>query len=331
MSLKILFSEKIHPAATEILKSVGEIQVAEDPSEDTIVKIIGDFDAFIVRSSKVTPRMVEAGKKLKVIGRHGIGVDNIPLDAAAKQKIIVVNTPEANVISVAEHTVAAMLTLCKRFRESDSGLRSGIFDQPGSLPGLVTKLGYSTVELYGKTLGLIGVGKIGRKVANTCMNGFGMNVCGFDAFLSPEAISGMGIEPCASVEEAAAKADFISIHVPLTQDTKGLINEKMLKKMKPTAILINAARGGVVNEEDLYTALKEKTIAGAAVDVFEKEPPKKDHPFFQLDNILVTPHAAAMSDGALYRMAVDVAQGVKDVLEGKVPAYWCNKEVFLNN
>lgn len=328
MSFKILLSEKIHAAGMQILENTGEIIVAADPSEDTIVKLIGDCDAFVVRTSKVTSKMIEAGKKLKVIGRHGIGVDLIDLDTAAKRGVIVVNTPEANVISVAEHAVASMLTLTKRFQEADHALRAGVFDQLGSLPGLVTKLGYTTLELYGKTLGLIGTGKIARKVANICMQGFGMKVYGYDAYMSPEAIKSAGIEPCADVEGVVSKADFISVHVPLTPGTRGMIDEKMLSKMKPTAILINTARGGIVNEKDLCAALKSKTIAAAAIDVFEQEPPKKDHPFFQLDNILVTPHAAAMSDGALYRMAVDVAQGVADVLEGREPKFWFNKEAL---
>jgi D-3-phosphoglycerate dehydrogenase len=328
MAYRILLSEKIHPDGIRLLESVGQVDIAPDPSEDTIVGIIGEYDAIVVRSSKLTGKMIEAGKRLKVIGRHGIGTDNLDIETANRQQVIVVNTPEANVISVAEHVMGAMLALCKRLGEADCALRKGVFDRPGSLPGLVDKLGYTTLELYGKTVGLIGVGKIARQVAKMCINGFNMKAYGFDAYLKPEDIRSAGVEPCDTIEEVVSKADFVSVHVPLTPGTKDLIDEKIISGMKPTAILINAARGGVVNEQALYNALKQKTIAAAAVDVFAKEPPGKDHPFFELDNILVTPHMAAMSDGAIYRMAIDVAQGVIDVLEGREPKYWFNKRAF---
>jgi len=325
MAYKILLSEKINSAGMEILEKVGELKIAPDPSEDTILKIIGEYDAIIVRSSMLTAKMIEAGKNLKVIGRHGSGTDNINLLAANKQGIVIVNTPEANVISVAEHVLASMLMLCKRFKEVDLALREGLFDQPGSLPGLVTKLGYNNIELNGKTVGLIGVGKIARCVAKMCVNGFNMKVIGCGVFSKPDDIKRAGIEPCDNIEEVASKADFLTIHVPLTTSTKDLIDERILRMMKSSAYLINTSRGGVVNENDLVTALKENTIAAASVDVFENEPPRKDHPFFELDNILVTPHIAAMSDSALNRMAVDVSQGVIDVLEGKSPKYFFNK------
>lgn len=328
MSYKILLTESIHSAGIEILKKAGEVDIPSDPSEETLIKVINNYDALVVRASRLSANVIDAGKNLKVIGRHGIGTDNIDVDAASRNGIIVVNTPEANSISVAEYTLGAMLYLSKKLKETDRALRNGEFDRPGSLTGLVPKLGYSNFELCGKTVGLIGFGKIARYVAKMCMYGFDMKVIAYDPFLTDDFIKEYGAEPCSTVEEVAANADFLSIHVPLTPDTKDLIDAGIISLMKPAAYIINAARGGIINENDLALALQNKAITGAAIDVFEKEPPNMDHPFFKLDNILVTPHLAAMTDNALYRMAVDVSQGVADVLEGKEPKYFFNKKAL---
>lgn len=328
MKPKVLLTEAIHEEGLEMIRKAAELEIAPDPREETIIKAITGVDALIVRSTRVTAAIIEAGKKLKVIGRHGIGLDNIDLEAANRCGVAVVNTPDANVISVAEHVVATMLYLCKRLKEVDRALRGGEFDRPGSLPGLVTKLGYTTRELYGKTLGLVGCGKIARRVAEVCGMGFEMRIYSYDPCLSPEYMARVGVKPCDSLEEVFQKGDFVSIHVPLTDGTRNLVDKKQLALMKPTAYLINASRGGVVNEEDLYTALQNKSIAGAAVDVFAQEPPGKDNPLFTLDNIVVTPHIAAMTDGALVRMARDVAKGVLSVLRGERPSSLVNPEVW---
>lgn len=320
--MKVLLSEKIHQEGMEILSRVGNVVIAPDPSEDSLINMISDAEALVVRSSLVTAKIIEAGKRLRVIGRHGIGVDSIDLNACAKQGVIVVNAPEANVISVAEHVVACMLHLCKRLPQADYALRTGVFDQPGSLPGLVTKLGYSNLELYGKALGLIGFGKISKRLAQMCMHGFGMKVYAY----SRSPFQYEGVVSCTSLEELVSLSDFVSVSVPLTEQTKGLINAKILQKMKPTAFLINTARGGVVDEKALFDVLYQGKIAGAAVDVFEQEPPRKDNPLFKLSNILVTPHMAAMTDGALYRMAVHVANDVVAVLSGIQPKNWYNRQ-----
>jgi D-3-phosphoglycerate dehydrogenase / 2-oxoglutarate reductase len=311
-----------------MIREMADLVIAKNPQEDTLVAAIADADALIVRSSQVTAKIIRAGKNLKVIGRHGIGVDNIDILEATKCGVAVVNTPEANVISVAEHCFAAMLYLSKRLQEVDCALRKGEFAQTGSLPGLCTQLGYTGLELHKKTLGLIGTGRIAQQLAKIAFQGFGMQICGYDAYVSPEAMMAAGIQHCSSLEEICKQADFVSVHVPLTPETTNLIDRRLLGIMKPTAFLINASRGGVVNEEDLYQALKKRIIAGASVDVFAQEPPSISHPFFKLDNILVTPHMAAMTDGALMRMAQDVAAGVKAVLQGHRPQYLVNKEIY---
>ena len=326
----VLLSEPIHKEGIKLIEQHFTIKIAESTSEPVLVEAVKNVDAMIVRSSFISEEIIGAGKHLKVIGRHGIGVDNIDLKAATRCGVLVVNTPDANSISVAEHAVGSMLYLCKNFSRADAALRRGEFNQDGSLPGLVMKLGYSSVEMNGKTLGLIGFGRIARLLANICRLGFGMRVMAFDAYVNDSEMEKAGVEVCKSLDDVCRRSDFVSVHVPLTDGTRDLINKSLLCQMKAGAFFINTARGGVVNENDLYDALKNNQIAGAAVDIFEKEPPAPGHRFFELDNILVTPHMAAISDGGLKRMGMDVATGVIDFLQGRQPLYPVNPEVMAN-
>lgn len=328
LTSQVLCSEPIHEAGLQLIKEVAGITIASEPSENTLVNLIPDADALIVRSSYVTAKIIKAGKKLKVIGRHGMGIDNIDLETATSMGVAVVNTSLANVQSVAEHVLAMMLCLCKRINKADRALRSGLFNRLGSLPGLVNKLGYNTEELFGKTIGLVGFGKIGRKVAQMCKAGFNMQVHAYDKFLSEDRMRDAGVEPCESLSQLFKSVDFVSVHVPLTPETKNLIGFDLLSLMKPTAFIVNTSRGGIINEDDLCVVLKEKRIAGAAIDVFSQEPPPVNHPLFQLNNVIVTPHMAAMTDGALERMARDVATGVISVLRGEKPEFLVNPDVW---
>ena len=326
--MKVLLAESIHKVGIDLLKEVAEVKIAKDNSEQSISEEIGDSDALIMRSSPLPGYLIRQGKKLKVIGKHGGGIDNIDLHAANEMGIAVINAPDANVLSVGEHTIAVILSLAKKLREAEDALRSGFFNQQASLPGMVTKYGFTALELSGKALGIIGVGRIGRITAKIAYHGFSMNVYGYDPYVSPKIIKEQGVEPVESIDEIFKSADFVSIHVPLNEQTVNLVNKELISLMKPTAFLINIARGGIVNENDLYEAIKNKKIAGAAVDVYEKEPPSPEHPFFELDNILVTPHMAAMTDGALIRMARDIAQATIDVLKGVKPKNIANPEIW---
>ena len=328
MGNKILLVEKINQAGIDILETCGEVILAPDPSEATICSIIGDCDAILCRSTKITAPMFEAGKKLKVLGRHGIGTDNIDIEAATRCGVKVCNTPTANVISVAEQVIADILYFAKNCHGCDKAMRDGIFAQGGSLPALVNRLGYDNVELYGKTVGFIGMGKIARRVAHILVEGFGMRAFGYDPYLPDDAIRAAGCEPRHTVEELVQNVDYVSIHVPGMPSTMNLVTYDTIKLMKPTAVLINTARGGIVNEDDLCRAIDEGLIAGAAVDVFVGETPAADHPFFSRPKILCTPHVAAMTDGALRNMAVGAAQAIKDVLEGREPESCVNKKAL---
>lgn len=325
---KVLLTERIDKTGIDILSKVAQVDIAPDPSEKTIVSMVGEYDAMIIRATLLTEPMLAAGKKLKVVGRHGVGTDNLDIPAATRHGILLLNTPGANAGSVAEYTVGALLYLFKRFAEADRMLRRGDFNQPGSLTGLLTKLGFENRVVEGRTIGLAGFGAIARRVAKICIHGFDMKVLAYDPYVSEEAMNALGVQKVASVKEMAPLVDALTIHVPKTPETVNLINSEIFSAMKPTAVLVNAARGGIVNEADLVEALKNRSIAAAATDVYDQEPPPMDHPLFALDNMLMTPHIGAASDGAMQNMASYVARGVVDVLEGRTPQFVVNRELL---
>ncbi|MBA7612404.1 Glyoxylate/hydroxypyruvate reductase B [subsurface metagenome] len=258
-------------------------------------------------------------KEVEVIGRHGVGVDNIDIKTASKYSIPVVYTPGVTDIPVAEHALGFMVTLAKRYLITDRALREGKFK---------IREEFSAVDLNEKTLGIIGVGRIGSTMAQKCKAAFNMKVLAYDPYLSPDKAKQMGIILTGSLTELLQKSDFVTIHTPLTAETENLIGKEELGQMKKSAFLINTARGGIVNEKALFQALKKKWIAGAALDVFLEEPPPSDHPLFGLENIVLSPHMASLTRECVVTMARVVAQGVLDVLGGKRPQYIVNPDSF---
>jgi len=323
---KILLTEKIHSMGMEYLASHADVIVADDTKKDSLLAVIKGVDAIIIRSSKMYNEVIDAADKLRAIGRHGIGVDNIDVEYATTKKIAVLNTPLANVNSVAEHVIALMMTLSKKFFAADKAMREGKTSVEGkSLPGLCQSLGLGGVELTNKTLGVAGFGKIGSLTAQKCVKAFDMQVLVYDPPVYKKFELPPGAQWAETLDEMLKNSDYISLNVPLLPSTKNLIGEAQLKMMKPSAFLINCARGGIVDESALYRALKEKWIAGAALDVFTEEPPRKDLPLFELDNLIVTPHAAAMTEESLQRMAMEISQGVLKLLDGETPHNLVNK------
>ncbi|HQL90705.1 MAG TPA: hydroxyacid dehydrogenase [Syntrophales bacterium] len=327
MTYQVLLTERISPVGIGILESAAEIVIAPSPSDADLLPLVGSADALLIRSTPLSHAVMNAGKNLKVIGRHGIGIDNIDVDAATRLGIQVVNTPGANTNAVAEHALWAIMHCAKNFNRAEKALREGKFAVAGSLPGLVQKMGYSTLELKAKSLGLVGFGRIARRLAELARS-FEMDIKAFDPLVGDEAFRELAVCRARSLEEAIRDADFVSLHVPHMKETHHLIGGKQLSLMKKEAFLINTSRGGVVDEAALLRALREGRIAGAALDVFEQEPPPADLPFFGLENVLVTPHMAAMTDLALVNMAVDVSRGILEALEGKRPEFLCNPEVW---
>ena len=327
---KVLLTEAIDPAGINLLKEHFQVDVAPNPQEETIINMIPEYDALVIRATKLTENILAAGKKLKIVSRHGVGTDNLDIPGATKHGVILSTTPGANAHSVAEHTVGAICWFLKQYGQAEKLLRKGKFNQAGSLTGLLTKLGFQNAVLEGKTLALVGVGAISRHVAKLCgPDGFGMNVIAYSPHVSAEQMADLHIKKCETLDEMLPVCDVLSIHTPKRPSTINLINRDSFAKMKPTAILVNTARGGIVNEEDLAEALKNGQIAGAALDVFDPEPPSLDNPLFQLDNVLLTPHIGAATDGAMQNMARACAQNIIDYLGGTRPGFVVNPEAYV--
>ena len=306
--LRVLISDKLEREGVDILKTEKEIAVDLKPGlpEKELLSTIHGYDALIVRSgTKVTKEVIEAGVKLKVIGRAGVGLDNVDVEAASKQGIIVMNTPGGNTISTAEHTFSMLLSLARNIPQANSLLKQGHWDRNR----------FVGVELCGKTLGLVGLGRIGTEVAKRA-TAFGMKVIAFDPFLSKEKASQLGIE-LVPFETILERADFITFHTPLTKETHYLLNEKTFEKVKKGVRIINCARGGIVEEKALAKAIRDGKVAGAALDVFEEEPPMNGNPLFALEQVISTPHLGASTEEAQINVAIEIAKQVCDALLGR--------------
>jgi len=319
MKQKILIVQAIHERGVQVFDDRFEVRVASDPSVATVIKEIQGVAGVVVRMAPFTREIIEAADALKVIGRHGVGVDTIDIQAATEKGIVVVNTPNANATSVAEHTLTTIGALAKRVVVYDRAIREDRWELRNS---------YGAVDLDGKTLGLIGIGRIGSMVAKRAAAAYNMKVIAFDPYVKPEIARDLGITLCARMDDVFGQADVISLHTPLTPETRGFVNAAKLQLMKPTAFLVNFSRGEVVNEAALCEALKSGVIAGAAIDVYDPEPPLKDNPLFALANILLSPHSAALTQECVIRMATGAAEGVVDVLSGKRPQFVVNPEVY---
>ncbi len=301
--MKVLVSDNLSPRGIEILKKADlDVDVRTGMSPEELKACIGEYQGLIIRSAtKVTADIVKAATHLKIIGRAGSGLDNVDKVAATKKGIVVMNTPGGNTITTAEHTIALMFALARQIPQATASMKQGKWEK---------KL-FMGVELFNKTIGIVGIGNIGKQVAKRAL-ALGMHVVGYDPYLSEENAKEMGIE---KVELPAlfGRSDFITIHTPITSDTRNLINTKTIGMMKDGVRIINCARGGIVNEADLYGALKSGKVAGAALDVFEKEPPE-DNPLLTLDSVICTPHLGAATEEAQENVAIAIAEQIVDYL-----------------
>ena len=319
MKQKILIVQPIHERGVRVFDERFDVRVASDPSVATVLKEIRGVAGVVVRTAPFPGEIIEAADALKVIGRHGVGVDNIDVKAATEKGIVVVYTPNANATSVAEHTITAIGALAKRAVSYDRATREGRWEIRNS---------YKAVDLDGKILGLVGIGRIGSMVARRAAAAYNMKVIAFDPYIRPETADRMGVSLLARMDDVFRQADVVSLHTPLTPETRGLVNEAKLRLMKPTSFLINFSRGEVVDEKALCMALRSGVIAAAAIDVYDPEPPLRDNPLFALENILLSPHSAALTEECVIRMATGAAEGIVDVLSGKKPQYIVNPDVY---
>jgi D-3-phosphoglycerate dehydrogenase len=301
--MKVLVSDNISTKGINILKTAGlEVDVKAGMKPEELMACIGNYHGLIVRSAtKVTSKIIDAASNLKVIGRAGSGLDNVDVTAATKKGIVVMNTPGGNTITTAEHTMALMFALARQIPQATASMKEGKWE----------KKRFTGIELFNKTLGVIGIGNIGSNVARRAQ-AFAMNVIAYDPFLSEDKARTMGVEKV-SLKELFRRSDFITIHTPITTDTRNMINKETIKIMKDDVRIINCARGGIINEKDLYDALAEGKVAGAALDVFEKEPPE-NNPLLTLDNVISTPHLGAATKEAQENVAITIAEQVADYL-----------------
>lgn len=304
---KILISDKLAQEGVDLINAMDgfEAVVQTGMSEDELSQVIGEYDGLIIRSAtQVTEKVLENSGKLKGVARAGVGVDNIDIPAATRKGVLVMNTPGGNTLSAAEHTMALMLASCRNIVPACNSLKAGAWDRKK----------YMGNQLNGKTLGVIGLGRIGMAVVKMAL-GFNMKVIGYDPFAVPKEADQLGVDVTDSLERIYQEADFISLHVPRNENTVNMISADQLKMMKPNCRIVNCARGGIINEDDLYKAINDGVIAGAALDVFPKEPPE-NMGFQECPNCLVTPHLGASTEEAQVEVAVEAAQILCNAIKG---------------
>jgi D-3-phosphoglycerate dehydrogenase len=314
---KVIVPETMHPVGAEILQREADvISLAEQPGKP-LREFITEAHAIIVRLGEIDRQLLDQAKNLMIIAKHGVGYDNIDIEAATQKKVVVINTPLDNAESVAEHDLGLMLAINKKIVLADRSIRIGKPKPRSELVG---------VELKDKKLGLIGMGHIGSTLANQCRAAFNMMVSGYDPYVSREKASQLGISKVEKLDDMLRDADYVVICVPLTDETANLIGARELGLMRQDAFLINSSRGGIVDETALYDSLSEGRIAGAALDVFLKEPPSPDHPLFSLENFIGTPHIAGGTHEAMRRMATTCAEEILRVFHGQRPKFPVNLE-----
>jgi len=308
---KILVIQPIHEAGIELLKNNSnyEFEIVENVDPEFLKSKIKDCDGVSIRTAKLTGDVIQEAKKLKVISRHGVGYDNIDLEASKKKNLTLAITATANAVAVAEHVMFMLLNISKRKNMYDNTVKEGNFSDRNKLP--------KTVEIWNKNILIAGFGRIGQALIKRCL-GFEMKVFVYDPFVPKDIIEKLGGIKVDSMEEACKDMDAISLHIPLNDKTKNIINYNLLKTMKKNCIVINAARGGIVNELDLDKALNENLIFGAGLDVFETEPPEKNNPLLKNDKVFLSPHTAAFTEECMTRMGKETIQNILDFFDEKL-------------
>lgn len=310
--MKVLVADRIAAEGIEVLKQNAEVDVKTNLEPEELISIIGQYEALMVRSeTKVTQEVIEAGKKLQVIARAGVGIDNIDVEAATQRGIVVVNAPTANTMAAAEHTIAMMLALARHIPQAHANLSGGAW----------MRQNFVGVEVRNKTLGIVGLGNVGSEVARR-VQGFQMKVIAYDPFVSPEYARNLRVE-LVPFDRLLRESDFITLHLPLTSQSRNLIGAKEMSLVKPAVRIINCARGGLIDEQALQQAIEEGRVAGAALDVFCQEPPK-DSPLLKNEKVIVTPHLGASTLEAQANVAIDAAEQVIAVLKGRPVRYAVN-------
>ena len=308
---KILIIQNVHEAGLKLLKNNSnyEFEIIKNLDLKILKKKIANCDGLAIKTSKLPYEVIKAAKNLKIISRYGVGYDNIDLKAAKENNITIAITANANAVTVAEHVFFMLLSIIKRKNMLDNAVRTGKFKDKNKLP--------STMELWKKNILIAGFGRIGKSLIKRCL-GFEMNVFVYDPFVSKNLVKSYGGKKVENLKVAVKKMDMISLHMPFSKKTKNLFNMKLLKKMKPNCVLVNAARGGIINERDLDVALKQNLIFGAGLDVFSIEPPKNNNPLLKNDKVFLSPHVAASTEECKKRMGIEAIQNIIDFFDKKL-------------
>ena len=304
--MNILICDPISPKGIALFQQQPEFKVTvlkNRVPEAELLSMVADVEAMVVRSeTKITRKVIEAAPKLRVVGRAGVGVDNVDVDAATQRGIVVMNTPSGNTISTAELTFSMLMSLARKIPQAHASMKAGEWNRKA----------FSGTELYNKTLGILGMGRIGTEVARRAIV-FGMRVLAYDPYLTPSRANALQVE-LVELDEIYARCDFITVHMPMSDETKGMINAAAFAKMKTGVRVLNCARGGIINETDLVEAIKSGKVAGAALDVYETEPPPKEFPLRDLPQVIMTPHLGASTDEAQENVGIEVAEAITDYL-----------------
>jgi len=321
-------SEVIHPAAVALLEKSAEVIRPRDYSREAYLEALKDADGMIARKISVRAEDMDHAPRLKVIARHGVGVDSVDLEEATRRGIVVTNTPGQNRESVAELALAFMLALARRIPQAQAAMNALPRGEIGQFSALLKRYNLTGIDLEGKSLGIIGTGRIGSTVARKCIAAFDMKAKGYDPYVSGAVMNSFGVEKVERLDDLLPSVDLLTVHCPLTSETKGMVGRRELALMKKGAYVINTARGGIVDEQDLYEALCSGHIAGAALDVWKVEPPDPASPLLHHPNLLATPHYGGTTEESLYRVGITAVEEALTVLQGKRPRYPVNPEVW---
>jgi len=326
--MKVYLGEIIHPAAVALLEKSAEVVRPKDHSRKAYLDALKEVDGMIARKVRVGADEMDHAPRMKIIARHGVGLDSVDLAEATKRGILVTNTPGENRESVAELAVSFMLALARRIPQAQKAMHNMPKGDTAIFSALLKQYNLTGFDLEGKSLGIIGTGRIGSSVARKCIAAFDMKVKGYDPYVTGEVMKSFGVEKASRLEDLLPSVDFLTVHAPLTPETKGMVGQKELSLMKKGAYVINTARGGIVGEKALLEALNSGHIAAAALDVWEIEPPDPKDPLLNHPNLLGTPHYAGTTEESLYRVGIAAVEEALGFLRGQPPKYPVNPEVL---
>ena len=326
--MKVYLGEVIHPDAVALLEKHAQVVRPKDHSRQAYLEALQEVDGMVARKVNVGAEEMNAAPRMKIIARHGVGLDSVDLEEATRRGILVTNTPGANRESVAELALSFMLALARRIPQAQKAMENMPKGDIGIFSALLKQYSLTGIDLEGKSLGIIGTGRIGSTVARKCIAAFEMKVKGYDPYVSAEVMKSFGVERVERLEDMLPKIDFLTVHCPLTEETKGMVGKKELARMKKGAYVINTARGGIVEEKALLEALQSGQIAAAALDVWEVEPPDPQDPLLNHPNFIGTPHYAGTTEESLHRVGIAAVEEVLRVLRGEPPKYPVNPEVL---